>query len=98
MGVPIHSPFVSVEMVKDHLTLMAAFQRIHQKVEKSGVQLDPTTGLPIPSSAAVLFLARALQRFELWVATLDVQLQGVRLEGVLRSHLLMYSCSCMPTC
>lgn len=72
MGFLYRSPFVLSEVVKDHLTLMAAFRRVHQTVEKSGIQLDSATGLPIPTSSAVLFLARALQRFELWVATLDV--------------------------
>jgi len=72
MGVPIHSPFVSVEMVKIILLSGSISNVFIRKWRMSGVQLDPTTGLPILHPPAVLFLARALQRFELWVCYLDV--------------------------
>ena len=61
-------PFVSVEMMKDHLILLALFNKVHHSIQQGGVLVDDATGLPVTTSSYLLFLTKAQHRFDLWIS------------------------------
>lgn len=61
-------PLVTIDEVKDHLTILAIFQKVHDSIEEGGVILDDTTGLPIPTDLYHLHLAKIQHRFDLWIS------------------------------
>jgi hypothetical protein len=63
--------FVSVEQVRGHLLLLAAFRRLKLEVEAADVKIPPEARFPV-------FVAMAVHRFELY---LDKVVQGGTRQG-----------------
>ena|ERR1700761_7515156 len=62
------SSWVTASDVDRHLSVMAAFHKLHHLNDEGGVRVHATTRLPVPTLKQMAFLTKAQQRFKLWLS------------------------------
>jgi hypothetical protein len=63
--------FLPVHDIQAHVRLMKSFRKLQDDLQPGGIPFNQQSGVPLPSSLTISFVQRAVQRFGVWLNSLN---------------------------